>query len=55
MRGIPVKLLRALIAAQVAVVENEDSDLPDFTALNALDAALREAVVLAKKLRKEDT
>ena len=44
------KLLRSLVAAQVAVIEHADEDIGTNKARLALLVALQEAVKIAKKL-----
>jgi hypothetical protein len=46
------RLLRALIAAQVAVLEWGSADVADNQATAGLDASLKEALKLAKRLRQ---
>ena len=52
MNDIQQKLLRALIAAQVGVLEWGNADVTDEQATAGLDAALKEALKLSKKLKQ---
>lgn len=47
------KLLRALISAQVGVLEWGNADVADEQAAAGLDAALKEVLKLSKKLKQE--
>ena len=51
MNATQQELLRALIAAQVAVLEWGDEDVSENVVCDGLDAALKQAVKAAKKLR----
>lgn len=48
------ELLRALIAAQVAVFEHSNEDVNEHEAIDALDTCVKEVVRLVKQLRKEE-
>ena len=47
------RLLRTIIAAQSAVLAYENEDVTENTAINALEASVKEIVKLTKRLRKE--
>lgn len=48
------ELLRALIAAQVAVIEHADEDVQENVAIMALDKCIKEIIRLNKKLKREE-
>lgn len=53
--GVHQQLIRALVAAQVAVIEHADEVLGERSlALPALEECLREAAKLTRQLRKDE-
>ncbi len=53
MNEVQQRLLRALISAQVAVLEWGEASVNDQQATAGLDLALKECMKLAKKLREQ--
>ncbi len=54
MTKIHQDIIRALIAAQVAVLEHADEDMGSHQAINAVVSCIKRAERLMKVLKKED-